>query len=248
MIRKTLYVLCLMSAYNRLGLGTEQCVIVPVLHMDAANKIWNFLKVNDKLIKSDVIIGLGSHDPRVAMETAMLWLEGWADVVVFSGHSGNLTDGRWNQSEAEVFRDIAVSMGVPSCKIYTEIRSRNTGENIRFSYELLKTRYRIPQRIILVQKPHMGKRTVATFWKQWPQQSNTLTLSLVVRTLKIALERYPTDDVGDLSDVISVMMGYLQRLPLYCELGFQTCVHIPVDVWESFKFLQQTNMYNSYFI
>lgn len=104
-------------------------------------------------------------------------------------------------------------MGVPSCKIYIETESRNTGENIRFTHDLLKKRNKVPHSIILVQKPHMGKRTVATFWKQWPQ-SNTPIVSLVVRTLRITLERYPNKDVGDLGDVISVMMGYLQRLPL----------------------------------
>lgn len=228
-------------------------------------------------LQSDVIVGLGTHDTRVAMETAMLWFEGWADVIVFTGRSGNLTKGelhtlmitmsgivfthiiivkqllfsflpgRWNRSEAEVFRDIAISMGVPSCKIYIETESRNTGENIRFTHDLLKKRNKVPHRIILVQKPHMGKRTAATFWKQWPQ-SNTPIVSLVVRTLRITLERYPNNDVGDLGDVISVMMGYLQRLPLYYKFGFQTHVHIPSDIWDSFLFLQKTGLYNSHFI
>ena len=151
---------------------------------------------------------------------------------------------RWEKPEAEVFRDIAVSMGVPYSKIYTETRSQNTGENIRFTYELLKTSYKVPQRIILVQKPHMGRRTAATFQRQW-RHSNT---SMIVRTLQISLDRYPSDDVGDLSDVISVMMGYMQRMPLYQMLGFQNYVFIPPDVMESFKLLQQTNLYNSYFI
>ena len=135
-------------------------------------------------------------------------------------------------------------MGVPYSKIYTETRSQNTGENIRFTYELLKTSYKVPQRIILVQKPHMGRRTAATFQRQW-RHSNT---SMIVRTLQISLDRYPSDDVGDLSDVISVMMGYMQRMPLYHKLGFQNYVYIPPDVMESFKLLQQTNLYNSYFI
>lgn len=138
-------------------------------------------------------------------------------------------------------------MGVPSCKIYIETESRNTGENILFTHDLLKKRNKVPHRIILVQKPHMGKRTVATFWKQWPQ-SNTPIVSLVVRTLRITLERYPNNDVGDLGDVISVMMGYIQRLPLYYKLGFQTHVHIPSDIWDSFLFLQKTGLYTSHFI
>ena len=49
--------------------------------------------------QSDIILGLGSHDSRVAIEAARLWLAGWADVLVFSGRSGNLTLGKCNVTE-----------------------------------------------------------------------------------------------------------------------------------------------------
>lgn len=53
-------------------------------------------------LQSDVIVGLGSHDPRVAIETAWLWLGGWAKVIVFTGHSGNLTAGKCKSYNASI--------------------------------------------------------------------------------------------------------------------------------------------------
>lgn len=44
----------------------------------------------------------------------------------------------WTQPEAEVFLDIARRMGVPRSSILLETAATNTGENIRFSYQVLK--------------------------------------------------------------------------------------------------------------
>ena len=41
----------------------------------------------------------------------------------------------------------------------------NSGENVRYSYELLKRMGKIPQKIILAQKPTMERRAYATFRK-----------------------------------------------------------------------------------
>lgn len=56
-------------------------------------------------------MGLGSHDPRVAMETAMLWFEGWADVIVFTGRSGNLTAGELHTLIFSLSEDCVYSYG-----------------------------------------------------------------------------------------------------------------------------------------
>lgn len=46
--------LCLLMEYDIGQCDAGFCVDVPSLHMDAANKIWNFLQVNDRLIKVSV--------------------------------------------------------------------------------------------------------------------------------------------------------------------------------------------------
>lgn len=57
--RGLIAVLCLIIEYDIGQCDARFCVNVPSLHMDAANKIWNFLQVNDRLIKVSVSSGRG---------------------------------------------------------------------------------------------------------------------------------------------------------------------------------------------
>ena len=70
---------------------------------DWARVVWDYHHVHQVLRKADCIIVLGSHDTRVAERAAELFLEGWAPLLVCSGHLGSLTSGTWMRSEAEVF-------------------------------------------------------------------------------------------------------------------------------------------------
>ena len=79
-----------------------------------AKQLWDYHHMHHKLVKSDVILALGSHDLRVAERAAQIYLEGWAPKLVCSGGLGNLTSGIWTESEADQFAAIAVKMGVPS--------------------------------------------------------------------------------------------------------------------------------------
>ena len=53
--------------------------------------------VNEKkenIFQSDIIMCLGSYDIRVAEKAASLWHHEMADVILFSGNSGKLTEGK----------------------------------------------------------------------------------------------------------------------------------------------------------
>jgi hypothetical protein len=50
-----------------------------------AEKLWNFHRLNHELRRSDCILVLGSHDPRVAERGARLFLDGWAPLLIMSG-------------------------------------------------------------------------------------------------------------------------------------------------------------------
>ena len=73
-----------------------------------ANIIWDYHHMNQDLKKADCILVLGSHDTRVAIRGAQLFLDGWAPLLVFSGGLGRLTEGMWDQPEADKFAEIAV--------------------------------------------------------------------------------------------------------------------------------------------
>ncbi|KAG8428011.1 hypothetical protein J3459_006142 [Metarhizium acridum] len=69
---------------------------------------------------ADAIFCLCSFDTRVAQRAAQLYLDGLAPILIFSGDSGKLTEGRSAKTEAETFADIARGMGVPDDKIAVE--------------------------------------------------------------------------------------------------------------------------------
>jgi len=193
-----------------------------------AQILWDYHHVNEGLEKSDCILVLGSHDTRVAERGAELFLEGWAPLLIFSGGLGRLTDGVWEETEADKFAAIAIDKGVPEQAILIENRSTNTGENIIFTRALLKEKNFNPRSFIVVQKPYMERRSYATFKKNWPDKK------LIVTSPQISFEEYPTDDIP-LERVINIMVGDLQRIKVYAEKGFQVYQEIPTDVWDAYE-------------
>ena len=91
-----------------------------------------------------------------------------------------------------------------------------------------------PQSFILVQKPYMERRSFATFRKLWPEKRVVVTSPQV--SLDEYLERYSNDELST-DDVVSIMVGDLQRVKLYAEMGFQIPQEIPADVWERYEAL-----------
>ena len=192
----------------------------------SAKKIWDYMRMDQKLEKADCILVLGSNDTRVAERGAQLFLKGWAPIIVFSGGFGRLTLSEWNKSEAEKFAEVAIAMGVPEEKILIENQSTNTGENIKFTRKLLSEHSFDPKNFIVVQKPYMERRAYATFKKVWPEKE------FIIISPQITFEDYPN---GDLSKdyIINIMVGDLQRIKTYPERGFQISQEIPADVWDA---------------
>jgi len=195
-------------------------------------RVWNYHHMHHELQKSDVIVVLCSHDTIVAERGAQLFLDGWAPHLVFTGGLGAITKQMWSDPEANRFARIAMDMGVPEDRILIENRSTNTGENVAFTRELLASRGLDPSTFILVQKPYMERRTFATFQKVWPGKSVRVTSPQM--SLDDYLARYSNESLSA-DDVISIMVGDLQRIREYPARGFQIPQEIPDDVWEAYE-------------
>lgn len=199
-----------------------------------AKIIWNYMQMHMELTSADAIFVLCSMDTRVAERAVELYKSGYAEHVSISGGMGRLTNDRFTKLEAQVFADILIQAGVPKEVLILEEKSTNTGENIRFTYELLQGRGLQFDSFILVQKPYMERRTYATFKKQWPD----FDAEIMVTSPRIKYEKYFTKDMPkDL--VINVMVGDLQRIREYPKLGFQIEQSIPEDVWQAYENLVQ---------
>ena len=195
---------------------------------ELAEILWAYMRYEHPLEKADVIIGLGSSDLRTAKHAAQLYGAAWAPTVLFSGGRGRFNGG-FQGSEGENYDDIAINQGVPIEAIFLESLSTNTGENIVYSYELLREMHKLPRIIILVTKPYMLRRAYATFMKQRPGTS----VKVLCSAINESFSEYTKDE--SVSEVINIMVGDLQRIYDYPALGYQISQKVPPEVDQAYK-------------
>ena len=197
-----------------------------------AQKIWDYHHLDHQLAHADAILVLCSHDTAVAARGAELFLQQWAPLLIFAGGLGAITRELWDQPEADQFARIAVGMGVAEDRILIENRSTNTGENILFTKQLLAARQLDPASFIVVQKPYMERRSYATFRQVWPEKDARVTSPQA--SMDEYLNRYSHAALSA-DDVVSIMVGDLQRIREYPAKGFQIHQDIPGDVWQAYE-------------
>lgn len=211
---------------------------------ELARVIWDYHQLHHELAPADAILVLCSHDKAVGARSAEVFLAGWAPLLIFSGGFGGITRHLWHEPEADIFAAIAIEMGVPPDRVLIENQSTNTGENVRFTKQLLADRRIDPQRFILVQKPYMERRSFATFKRHWPEKDVIVTSPRV--PFDEYLKGYSNQALSN-DDVIAIMVGDLQRIRLYPAKGFQIPQDIPQDVWNAFEELVRAG-YDKYLI
>ncbi|TMQ91664.1 YdcF family protein [Actinomadura soli] len=191
---------------------------------ELARIVWDHLVLSEPLSKADLILALGSHDTRVAVHAARLWHEGWAPLVVVSGGRGKVTSD-WELTEARVFGRVAREHGVPERALLLEETAANTGENITASRRLLEERGVAVGRGILVAKPYMTRRALATARRQWAG------VSWAASAPELGFEAFAEDE----RQFIELMVGDLQRMVVYAERGFQVPMPVPAAVWAAYE-------------
>ncbi len=155
--------------------------------------IWDYMHMNHALEKADLIFVLGSSDVRVAKYAATLYKQGFAPYILFSG-SGSIHNHKKEReifkgtTEADVFASLSEKEGVPKEAILIENQSQNTGENYKFSKEIIEENNLKVNKVIAVQKPYMERRTYATGKIQWPD------VEFIVTSPNISLQDYSENE------------------------------------------------------
>ena len=198
-------------------------------HLAAALVLWDYHRLNHALVPSDGILVFGSNDLRVASHAADLFHAGLAPWILFSGARGRMTQD-WPETEADSMARVARDLGVPADAILIENRATNTGENIRFSQELLLTSGHMLSTAIIVQKPYMERRTIAALEMQWPR------VDFRASSPPLDFHQYCT---GELTPglVTEAMTGDFQRILDYPALGFASPQSVPPEALSAFHFL-----------
>lgn len=131
--------------------------------------VWEYLAHADPPAPSDVIFVFGSQDLAVPRRAAELYRAGHASSVLVTGRFGPMTAEVFDKAEALVFRDELIRHEVAAHAITTEVEAGNTLENVRFGMAALHAAGQRPQSALLVSKPFVTRRCLATFRQQHPQ-------------------------------------------------------------------------------
>lgn len=199
--------------------------------------LWNFHRIDDPLRPVDVAIGLGSHDPSVAVYAAQLFTKGLFPLVAFTGANAPTTVERFPRGEAVHYREIAIDAGVPDSAILVEPKATNTAENFEFTRELLQEHGTSVATALILSRPYQQRRAYATAKKLWPE------VDFLCSAIQQPLTDY-VESIGDHKRVIDMLVGDTQRLTVYADAGYAIPQHIPADVSDAYNRLI-TAGYNS---
>lgn len=187
-----------------------------------AQKVWGYLKLNQKIEPCDAIFVPGSHDKTTAEYAIQLYKTGYGNYLIFSG---GVIQKQLGRPEAEGFAEMARAAGVPEDRIIVEGRAMNTGANFDLTRKLFEARISLGS-FLVVQKPYMERRAYAVGAKCWPDKKMIFTSSPTTYT------EYVSGPIPK-EKILNTMVGDLQRIRIYGENGFQIPQDIPTDIWEA---------------
>jgi uncharacterized SAM-binding protein YcdF (DUF218 family) len=193
-----------------------------------ARRLWDYHQMGHAMRPCSVAVGLGSHDLGVADTAVDLYKRGLAPLLVFTGATSPTTQDRMPRGEAIHYRERALELGAPSSAVLVEPHARNTGENIRFSKELLEEAGIQVSSAVLVSKPYEERRAYATARKLWPE------VEIISASTPMTFDEY-VESIKDVHLVVDMLVGALQRLLIYPEQGFMIRQPVPDDVAEAYR-------------
>jgi uncharacterized SAM-binding protein YcdF (DUF218 family) len=196
----------------------------------AVETLWKYHNLQHELHRTDVGIGLGSHDLSVATTIAELFHRGMFPLIVLTGANSPTTKERFPRGEAAHYRDHAIDLGVPGEAILTEDTATNTGENITRTHELLNRNGHAVDSVTLVSRPYQQRRAYATCRKLWPD------VEPLCAATPLPLTEY-IDSIGDEARVVTMLVGDTQRIGIYADRGFAIRQPMPDDVRDAMALL-----------
>lgn len=200
-----------------------------------AGIVWDYMVLQQPVEEADCLLVLGSRDDRVAAYAAELSKQHTYSIVMVSGgisHTQDLLATQWGKmTEAAHFSKVFIE-NKGKGKIILEDKARNTGDNVRFSYELLKSRGAQIESLLIITKPYMERRALATFEAQWPDSRTKIYVSSAGGSLADYCNFEQPFDL-----VVNIMVGDMQRILEYPKRDLQTRQDVPNDVMRAYNSL-----------
>ncbi|AZF48306.1 YdcF family protein [Pseudomonas sp. R2-7-07] len=195
--------------------------------------LWEFLSEGRQHENCDLLVVCGSYDLRVCDYACELLRKGVAGHLLFTGNTGNWTRHLWDKTEAEIFAQRALDLGVLHEQFSLEKRATNFAENIAFTKEMFP---QIKSATFLT-KPNSIRRVRLTLPIQWAG------LDAWVDAPRYCFPEQVSNQVGVLG-LIDEMVGDIQRIMLYPKKGFQIEEELPKKVLAAWKYLIEQGFKN----
>lgn len=199
----------------------------PTAHIDDLQTIWDALLRQDIAPETaDVIVVGGCRDLGLAEKAAELYHAGVSSRIIISGYQPEYME----VTEARHLADKCIELGIPTSVIALEEQACNTGQNIRYSAAIAK---RVDS-VILVHKPYMSLRFLATAEVQWPDPKPKLYSTCQ----SISFADYA--EIHGMTKLAWGMVGDFKRMSEYADKGYQSPQYITNDAKQAYERIIQS--------
>ncbi len=194
--------------------------------------IWNYMNLNQKITKCDIIIGCGCTNLEIPTKCAQLYHEGYAPKILFVGGYGKITKNAFKKPEALLFKEIALKEGVNKKDIYVETKSTNTGDNFKNALKIIKKYNLKANKVLIVHNKFNERRTISC--AKTILKDKELYITSPDSTFKEFIKKLESKNI---SDVISNIVGDIERIMVYPEFGWQVKNKVPKSVLNAYNYL-----------
>lgn len=197
--------------------------------------IYDYMVLNQKLEKCDLIIGCGCLDTNIPKKCASLLKEGYAKKILFTGGYG--TKGEFASPEALVFKNIAIEEGIKEEDIIVEKEATNTGDNFRYSKKIIEEKNIPSNKILIVHNALSTRRTYLT--AQNILEDKKLIITYPDLTFDEFYKHLEQKKMEELRYTISVILGDIQRIIIYPQLGWMKYEEVPKNIIDAYYILKE---------
>lgn len=203
----------------------------------ALKVIWDYTGLDMEPEKCDLILGCGCANLEIPVTCSKLWKAGYANQILFTGGLGKITKDTFSKPEAEIFCEIAIKQGVPRNHIFLETKSTNTGDNFRFSLKVIEKEKLTASRILIVHSRLSQRRTFSAAKKVLVGKELIITSPEL--TFEEWIQRLETMEEVRAKEIISVLVGDIQRMVIFPQFGWQVKQEMPEEVIQVYQYLKQ---------
>lgn len=194
--------------------------------------VWDYMVIETPIEKSDLIIGCGCLNLKIPVRCSELIKQGFADKVIFAGGLGKLTQNEFKKSEAEIFKQIAIENGINKNDILVENKSTNTGDNFKFTKKIMEENNINANKIIIVHNNLSRRRTLNAAKVVFPNKKLSITSPKL--TFEESIENLNRKTNTQAKNIISVMVGDIQRIIIFPQFGWQVKDIVPDKVIQAY--------------